>query len=387
MQVQGANTATACHQFDPDTASAYLEQALPQRALTTYEEHLATCVSCSRHIIELSRLMPVQATMTEPVVVRSSFQERLSEWLAGWRWGALAGLGAVAATVLLVAVIVNRSKLESASPMVTVKQSEAQQSEPQATPLPEPSAANMQPAQSNRESKAMPLASPATNAPLMDSQGSAKPIPAAPPTTQPSLVDGVSSAAPPPPVPIPTPTKAEAERAAAAGSAVAQNQIQNLRGQTPSGPEVNQVQTERVLERAKKDNQTAQQSADAVAPASAKPAPKAPEKPPERVIEKRSREMEEDAEKRQTKTKEAMKPASISAARSRVVGSKTFSLENGTWVDNAYGASKDLPLVRLTQDGEAYKQTLKDLPSLKAYFDLKPVIVVWQGKVYRVEKK
>ena len=255
MQVQGANTATACHQFDPDTASAYLEQALPQRALTTYEEHLAACVSCRRHIIELSRLLPPPSIAAEPVVVRTLFKDRLSELFSGWRLGALAGLGAVATTVLLIAVIVNRSKLESASPIVAVKQSEVQQSEPQATPLPEPSAANMQAGEANRESKAMPLALPATNAPLMDSQGSAKPIPAAPPTTQPSLVDGVSSAAPPPPpVPIPTPTKAEAERAAAAGSAVAQHQIQNLRGQTPSGPEVNQVQTERVLERAKKDN-------------------------------------------------------------------------------------------------------------------------------------
>ena len=390
MQVQGATSVAACHQFDLDSASAYLEQALSQRALTTYEEHLTSCTSCRRHIIELSRLLPAQSSAAEPVVVRASFQARLREWFSGWQLGALAGLGAVAATVLLVAVVVNRSRLDSASPMVAVQQSEAPAT------LPEPSSLSVPVGEIKHESKPMPSASPAATPPLMDSQGSAKAVPAATPaaTTPPQPVEGASSVAAPPPPP-PALSKAETERKdvaanqpAAAGGSVAQNQVQNLRIQKPSGPEVNQRQAERALERARKDSESAAQSADSAAPASAKPAPKSPEKPPEKVVEKRSREMEEDANKQQTKAR-AMKLPSVLMApvpRNRVVSGKTFRQENGLWIDEAYDASKGLPVVRLTRDSEDYKQTLKDLPSLKLYFDLKSVIVVWQGKVYRVEK-
>lgn len=384
-QVQGATRGAACHQFDPDTANAYLEQSLSQRALTTYEEHLADCVSCRRHIIELSRLMPSQSSAAKPVLARTLFKDRLSEWFSGWRLGALAGLGAVATTVLLIAVVVNRSSSDSASPMVATKQSEAQ-----ATPLSEPSAASIQAEESKRASKVVPSVSPATKAPLMDSQGSAKTVPAAP--LAPTTVDGASRVAPPPPpAPTPAPSKAEAERkevTAAAGTSGAENQVQNLRLQKPSGPEVNQRQAERALERARKDNELAAPSADSAAPASAKPVPKAPEKPSEKAVEKRSREMEEDSNKQQTKAR-AMKLPSVvmaPAARTRVVSSKTFRQENGRWVDEAYDAGKGLPVVRLTRDSEDYKQTLKAIPGLKPYFDLKSVIVVWQGKVYQVEK-
>ncbi len=382
-QVQGAGNGAACHQFNPDMASAYLEQALTRRALTTYEEHLASCASCRRDLIELSRLLPPIAV--ETVIIRQSLPERLSEWFSGWRLGAVAGFGAVAATVLLVAVMVNRSSQESASPMVAGKQNEAQ-----ATP--EPFSATVATEEAKRQSTPTPSASIAANGRLTD-QSIAK---ATPPATVQSAgeASGVVAPPPPPPASLPAPSKAEIERKEITADQIAvarQNQIQNLRSQTPSGPEVNQSQVDRAMERAKKDNEKDSEPAppSAGAMAAPKPALKSAEKPSERIVERqRAAPPAEVADQKKSKQSEmrADPAAKTSAPRSRVVSGKTFRQENGIWIDEAYEPGKGLSIIRLTPDSESYKQTLKETPALKPYFDLKPVIVVWQGKVYRVEK-
>lgn len=392
MHVQQRATTAVCYQFDPDEATAYLEHALSKTALTSFEEHLASCGICRRHLIELSRLMPSQPVAVEPMVVTPSFKDRLSEWFADWHFGALAGIGAVAATVLCIAIVVNRSNNESA-PLVATNQGEVK-----STPLPEPGATTYSSDENKRADKTMPSASPAANAPLTDHQAIAKNVPSATPAmpaqSQAVNENRIAAAAPPPPpaVTLPAPTKTESERKDLPQTTIAeQKQIQNLRAQTPAGPEVNQSQVDRALDRSRKSSEAQEKSADAavVVSETAKSAPKAKEeKPSERVVEKRRAELDEVADLKKSKVI-AAKPvstAAASAARGRAVSGKTFRQENGAWVDEAYDVNKGLPLVRLKHDSDEYKQTLKDNPGLKPYFDLKPVVVVWQGKVYRVEK-
>lgn len=392
-QVKSATQLAACQQFDPDTASAYLEQALSMRAQTVYEEHLVTCAACRHHIIELSRLLPPQVQTTEAVIMRASFKERWSEWMTGWRLGALAGLGTVAATMLLVAVVVNRSTTDSSAPMVAAHRSEAQ-----ATPQAVISLQDAPAEKLKQESKPTPSASPAPDASAwaLREKVQATPPPAVSTQPQPGRVLNTTDATIGTlPAPTPVPSKADGERKdlaakQASGAMTIENQRQNLRAVTPSGPEANQMQAERRLELQK--NEVAQSAA--APPPPAKPAAKSSDKPAEPAAEKEKRntELAEEADRKQSKAPAASRPAlsavmTKSAPRGRSVAGKTFRQENGLWIDEEYKASNNLPVVRLTPDSENYKQTLKDHPSLKPYFELKNVLVVWQGKVYRVEHK
>ena len=112
VKTRESASRTTCEQFDAEAANAYLERALTKNALIAYEAHLADCVSCRRHIIALTRLMPAPIAVSEASAgtPHAPLKERLIEWFAGWHLGALAGLGAVAATVLVIAVIENRPR-------------------------------------------------------------------------------------------------------------------------------------------------------------------------------------------------------------------------------------------------------------------------------------
>jgi len=389
--VQRRADRTVCHQFNPDDATAYLERAMSKAVLMQFEEHLASCSVCRRHLIELSRLMPTPTIFAEAMPAPFSFKDRLSEWFSGWRLGLMAGMGAVAATVLLVAVVMNRSASNETALQVAVRQDGAQ-----TAPLPEAAL------QSAPATKPQPSASPEPDKKLSDEIGSVKgigersvsPVILAPAVGEPGAT---AMAPPPPPVPPPATSNAEAERKevtasqAPAAGGISQNQTQTLRGQAPGGPEANQFQAERALETRKREAQAAQ-SADSGAPVPAKPAAKAVEPPAERSVEKSKKDIAQDVDKKQMSAKTDSRPSPSTAIgrvapAARTVAGKTFRQENGIWVDTSYQPGNNLPVVRLTRDSREFQQTLKNLPGLKPYFDLKPVIVVWQGKVYRVENK
>lgn len=390
--VQRRADSPVCHQFNPDDATAYLERAMGKAVLMQFEEHLASCSVCRRHLIELSRLMPSSTIAAELIPAPFSFKDRLTEWFSGWRLGLMAGMGAVAATVLFVAVVMNRSDSNETASLVAVRQDSAQ-----TAPLPEAALQNA-PA-----TNTTPSASPELDKKLSDEIATVKGIGArsvTPAISAPSVGESgaIATAPPPPPLPLPATSNVEAERkeattsqAPAAAGGISQNQIQTLRGQAPSGPEANQFQAERALEMRKREAQAqAAQSADSVAPA--KPAAKAIELPAERIVENSKKDAARDEDKKQASNKTDSRFSSSTesgrvAPAGRTVAGKTFRHENGIWVDTSYQPGNNLPVVRLTRDSRVYQQTLKDLPGLKPYFDLKPVIVIWQGKVYRVENK
>jgi len=69
----------------------------------------------------------------------------------------------------------------------------------------------------------------------------------------------------------------------------------------------------------------------------------------------------------------------------RRVGTKTFYLREGVWVDSELQVDNKLPETSLTFASDAYFELLKQKPKLADYFSLgERVVVVFEGKVYRV---
>ncbi|MBC7798807.1 MAG: hypothetical protein H7Z37_18210, partial [Pyrinomonadaceae bacterium] len=69
------------------------------------------------------------------------------------------------------------------------------------------------------------------------------------------------------------------------------------------------------------------------------------------------------------------------------VGSKTFYLENGVWIDSEYKDNSNLREIKLTFASSDYFDLLNKQKDLAQYFALgEQVIVVSGGKVYRVGK-
>lgn len=385
-----------CHQFNPDDATAYLENAMTRNAQTSFENHLVDCRDCRRHIIEFSRLLPRQVEIPSPVINPTPFSERLSNWLSGWRLGAIAGLGAVTATALLLIVFANRSTSEL-SPMVVSQNKDAVA--PLASPI--PTVANDEAENLGGNLSPLSSTSPIATKAGEKTAGKGTPTQGAAPkasVSEPSAASGValSSEAPPPPpppapVPTPAPSKTAGERkevaapTAAAGASATQSQANNFRGQTQSGPETNQLQAERALEVRKRE---ASQTSDMISPA--EPTPKKRVSDNEKIVEKGKKDVADEADRKRPAAKPAMRVATTQPAPSRpsrTIGGKVFYQEGGVWIDAAYSTDRRTSIVRLKRDSNEYKQILKDIPALKPYFDLNPVIVEWEGKVYRVENK
>src|SRR5262245_48028680 len=73
----GAAPVAACAGFDIDAAGAYLEGAIGGSHRAGYESHLAGCVTCRRHLIELARLAQCEPPAeVQPV----SAQDRIPVW-------------------------------------------------------------------------------------------------------------------------------------------------------------------------------------------------------------------------------------------------------------------------------------------------------------------
>jgi len=69
----------------------------------------------------------------------------------------------------------------------------------------------------------------------------------------------------------------------------------------------------------------------------------------------------------------------------RQVAGKTFYLRDGIWTDSEFKADAKLPEVSLEFASEGYFKLINQLPKLADYFALgQRVVVVWQGKIYRV---
>lgn len=77
----------------------------------------------------------------------------------------------------------------------------------------------------------------------------------------------------------------------------------------------------------------------------------------------------------------------VKVGRVKKLGIKTFYLDGGIWIDSEYQQPGKRSEVKLKFASEEYFDLLKQEKELAQYFALgEQVIVVWKGKVYRVEK-
>lgn len=91
-------------------------------------------------------------------------------------------------------------------------------------------------------------------------------------------------------------------------------------------------------------------------------------------------------EKEELRMADKVQP-SPSTNQIRQVAGKTFYLLDGVWTDSEYKVEAKLPVVTLKFAGDEYFNLIGQEPKLADYFALgQRVVVVWKGKVYRVEE-
>gem|GEM_PF-2757643 len=141
-------SAVACAGFDADTAGAYLEQSLGGLARARYEDHLAACSSCRRHVVELFRLMPSPAASLVAPVTEAGERWSFTRWFdrSHWRWDlrVVAGVSGAIVVGLTTYFIwhrpAERSPLAAASKTTSAAPQAKDVSEPQASAAPQLSA-------------------------------------------------------------------------------------------------------------------------------------------------------------------------------------------------------------------------------------------------------
>ncbi|HKE02799.1 MAG TPA: zf-HC2 domain-containing protein, partial [Blastocatellia bacterium] len=153
----GGAPVAPCAGFDFEAASAYLEDALGQSHRADYELHLAGCVTCRRHLIELSRLaQTAPRAETQPVTVMGQtpawvrWREVVTGWfdLSSWnlKWQ-IAGATGAAFAILIAALGLQswRQASKHSESAIAVNTGEAALVAPSAAaPTPEPSESNGQ---------------------------------------------------------------------------------------------------------------------------------------------------------------------------------------------------------------------------------------------------
>ncbi|MGH9833232.1 MAG: hypothetical protein ACRD9Y_09455, partial [Blastocatellia bacterium] len=91
-------------------------------------------------------------------------------------------------------------------------------------------------------------------------------------------------------------------------------------------------------------------------------------------------------EKEELRRADKVQP-SPSTNQIRQVAGKTFYLLDGVWTDSEFKAEAKLPVVTLKFAADEYFNLIGQEPKLADYFSLgQRVVVVWKGKVYRVEE-
>ncbi|MFN0122935.1 MAG: hypothetical protein ACKV2V_20740 [Blastocatellia bacterium] len=411
---QSAGSAVSCAVFDPETAAAYLENALGQTARARYETHIADCGNCRRHTSALLRLMPADERPLPMTVDTVEVAEAAvpSSWtrlkrlfgFAGGRLNLAAAAGVAALVLLSLAIPVVMMQLQRGADITARIENAAPATEPASAP-----AANPAPAAVPADSANQVGQTAGAEAPAGSQQGaqsvprtisSRGPMPA-PPGQAPEI-------APPPPsfsAPLPTQTNNDARMRSIGGQVQApakHGPAQIAQQQTPAeitplndAAPASQVKTPNTTvesgeTRADKATEIAKATPDREAKKESSPALQAPKPTPLPAAARAYGERQEPAAKPTAgKATDAATGYSGAPARkqtiSRRVGNKTFIYEDGVWRDTAIEANAKWPVSRLTRGSEAYDQTLTDIPSLRQFFNLGGQIkVLWQGTVYQI---
>ena len=375
--------AVECSGIDADLAAAYLERALTGLACRQFEDHLADCPPCRRGLLELSQLNLLFGEDTAPAVVSQSPPPQadrgrgMGDWLRGFDLAGLLGLRggfslpvvglASAAVVLIVSGVVWQLRREPAtgfSQQIAVNQ-------------------NSLPGDLSRtpsvESLAADVAGGVINKAL---ESASQELPANLPRNQGDTLAGK----------LPAIQSASQSDAAESGARRAASGLQ-VRSSSPDqkvsdqkGPDLKLVVMPNMTE---------------IPPmvAVSRLVPK-PEDNPMRILqlpESRSRGLAEDSSQfRYGRMVGGFMPQGrarlsteltdrLNSAQVRRILDKTFTFNGHSWVDDAYQNLTTVSgTVNLSVGDATYDKLVAEFPVLRDYFSLRPVVLVWRGKVYRV---
>lgn len=421
--------ADPCTEPDIDTASAYLEGALRSSALVRYEAHLADCRYCRVQLLELSslnRASTQSAASVHPIVPKGgplSLWDRLQNAaagitgqiegaVAGWRWNWTAASGALAACVVIAMLLVaepwksvvsphnsgNQDNLDKTGSNIAMERGETGLSSPVSTndpgaiTNPETSATIRQRIPSPRID--LSTGGNSSEAPVLITRDltalsvgnrslsfeMTRNMPPVPNTQsiQPPLVARQAEEF------IPTRSSAQS---LAASTVASPDAFMDNRGAVQSppvrdgdrpemAPRINPLpdynpmysnSNRRPANRARNDKSALRTSrpdwSDRVMGFM----------PIDRPEKKRSSDDEKELNE------------DLPAPMVRKLRDKTFSYENGTWIDQSY--KPDLMywrVIRLETGSREYERLLADDPQLREFFNLGQIIIVWRDKIYKV---
>ncbi len=375
--------AVECSGIDADLAAAYLERALTGLACRQFEDHLADCPPCRRGLLELSQLSLLFGEDTAPAVVSQAPPPQadrgrgMGDWLRGFDLAGLLGLRggfslpvvglASAAVVLIVSGVVWQLRREPAtgfSQQIAVNQNSLP-GDLSRTPSVESLAADVAGGGIN---KALESASQELPANLSRNQKDTRAgkLPAIQSVSQSDAAESVA-------------------RRAASGlqvrSSSPDQKVSDLKG-----PDLKLVVMPNMTE---------------IPPmvAVSRLVPK-PEDNPMRILqlpESRSRGLAEDSSQfRYGRMVGGFMPQGrarlsteltdrLNSAQVRRILDKTFTFNGHSWVDDAYQNLTTVSgTVNLSVGDATYDKLVAEFPVLRDYFSLRPVVLVWRGKVYRV---
>ena len=375
--------AVECSGIDADLAAAYLERALTGLACRQFEDHLADCPPCRRGLLELSQLNLLFGEDTAPAVVSQAPPPQadrgrgMGDWLRGFDLAGLLGLRggfslpvvglASAAVVLIVSGVVWQLRREPAtgfSQQIAVNQ-------------------NSLPGDLSRtpsvESLAADVAGGGINKAL---ESASQELPANLPRNQGDTLAGK----------LPAIQSASQSDAAESGARRAASGLQ-VRSSSPDQKVSDQKLAD--LKLVVMPNMTEIPPMVAVS----RLVPK-PEDNPMRILqlpESRSRGLAEDSSQfRYGRMVGGFMPQGrarlsteltdrLNSAQVRRILDKTFTFNGHSWVDDAYQNLTTVSgTVNLSVGDATYDKLVAEFPVLRDYFSLRPVVLVWRGKVYRV---
>jgi putative zinc finger protein len=441
----GAAPVAACAGFDLDAASAYLEGALGGSHRAGYESHLAGCVTCRHHLIELARLaqcepfaevQPVSAPVRIPVWGR--LKESVASWFdissLGFKWRIASATGATFA-ILIAALGVQAWRQASKHSAVTIAdkvipsnqtgsvesvdqqiQSPAPESLPQNGAFADTSSSIPQePAAINSETAQVltpkPLVGPQGNDPKFSVEAKNQYMSLPPSSDQPVEA---------PVAPKPMPFVAQAGQSSQRIEALLMGSPSEINAQRLGGrPE----ELAEIVAAARREEQK-----DVVDKApiqetivSQRISSRLKSVPPDPVVrnggissfvskeqatpdaESRSSWIKyvkdqlrkknpikwpfgSDSDEKPIQDKQESSDAESLSPMEYPFRDKVFVRKNGVWIDKEYNSEMQEWRRRiLTRGSEQYKRVLAEEPQLKAFFEMGPILIVWKNRIYKVQ--
>jgi hypothetical protein len=405
-------SASACPEFDPDRASAYIERGLAGVERARYERHLSDCAGCRTSVVALARMADADSiTSPVPDVARDSGL-RESGWLASLKtglWGVASPRWAIVATALVVIsisipLLVRRSGepriaqdkqvAQAESPLTAEPAAEISSQEPGSAPAATANGNTQPVAAFSRQGERETRRSIATDALKKD---------AGEPTT--SLVAENRAAAEAPE----RKKNPLGDLAAARDDAKLKetNEKVTASAAAPASPQAGaeesraKISKDTALKLPSEDTRSAR--VETLKPGAVDAGPKT-EREKDAIAAIRSNDG--GAPKHKATLEGEPRAGLTSGARSRSlvggesarpdrshspekrVGKKSFWLTRGIWTDSEYNSDRKLPVVTVVRDSDVYKELLEKTNKLKAFFkafgETDSAIIVFKNTVYNL---